>query len=97
MQTRQSAGGRQTPTLKADETAVYSDDLHIDRILCIRMLRLPPQQIALNVPFDIMVSITDDVGTQIPDYGQILCKSSKQEVRHEHADTLSILQYLLIA
>ena len=38
----------------------------LDKIYCIRYVKLPPQQIALNVPFEVVLSITDDVGTALP-------------------------------
>lgn len=40
--------------------------LHLDKIHCIRFVKFPPQQVALNQPFDVVLSITDDVGTPLP-------------------------------
>lgn len=38
----------------------------LDKIYCIRYVKLPPAQISLNVPFEVVVSIADDVGTGLP-------------------------------
>lgn len=38
----------------------------VDKIYCIRFVKLPPSQIAVDRPFDIVLSIADDVGTPLP-------------------------------
>lgn len=43
----------------------------LDRIYCIRFVKLPPATIHLGHPFEIAVAITDDVGTPLADFGKI--------------------------
>jgi hypothetical protein len=44
---------------------------NIDKLYCIRIIKLPPATIRLGTAFEIALSITDDVGTALPGYGQI--------------------------
>ena len=53
---------------------------NIDKIYCIRFIKLPPATIRLAVAFEIALSITDDVGTALPGYGQILRASYQDSV-----------------
>jgi hypothetical protein len=43
----------------------------LDKIHCIRFIKLPPSAVHLNVPFELALSITDDVGSPLPDYGAL--------------------------
>lgn len=43
----------------------------LDRILALRFLRLPPASVPLGVPFGIAITLADDFGTPIPDYGEL--------------------------
>ena len=36
------------------------------------MIRLPPANVQLGVPFELAISITDDVGTPVPDHGELI-------------------------
>lgn len=43
----------------------------IDKFYCIRFIRLPPATVQLNVPFELALSLTDDVGSPGPGFGQM--------------------------